>query len=63
MSYTDKARNEAEELKGRTKEWVGDKTDNERLEAEGKADQMAAKTKQAGEHVKDAAHDVAEEFR
>jgi uncharacterized protein YjbJ (UPF0337 family) len=63
MSYTDKARNEAEELKGKTKEWVGDKTDNERLEAEGKADQLSARTKQAGERVKDAAHDVAEDFR
>jgi len=63
MSYTDKARNEAEELKGKTKEWVGDKTDNERLEAEGRAEQLEARTKQAGEHVKDAAHDVAEEFR
>jgi uncharacterized protein YjbJ (UPF0337 family) len=63
MGYTDKARNEAEELKGKGKEWVGDKTDNEQLEAEGKADQLSARTKQAGEHVKDAAHDVAEEFR
>jgi uncharacterized protein YjbJ (UPF0337 family) len=63
MGYTDKARNEAEELKGRTKEWVGDKTDNERLEAEGERDRAAANAKQAGEHVKDAARDVADEFR
>jgi CsbD-like. len=63
MSYADKARNEAEELKGRTKEWVGDKTDNEQLEAEGKAEQLKARARQAGEHVKDAAHDAAEEFR
>lgn len=63
MSYTDKARNEAEELKGRTKEWIGEKTDNEQLEAEGEAEQLKARAKQAGEHVKDAAHDVAEEFR
>lgn len=58
MSYTDKARNEAEQLKGKTKEWVGDKTDNEQLQAEGEADQAKGKVKQAGEHLKDAAHDV-----
>jgi uncharacterized protein YjbJ (UPF0337 family) len=63
VSFTDKARNEAEELKGKAKEWVGDKTDNERLQAEGTEEQMAARTKQTGEHVKDAAHDVAEDFR
>ena len=61
MSYTDKARNEAEELKGKTKEWVGDKTDNERLRAEGVKDQAAGRVKQAGEHLKDAVHDVADE--
>jgi uncharacterized protein YjbJ (UPF0337 family) len=63
MSYTDKARNEAEELKGRTKEWVGDKTDNERLEAEGAADRAKANAKQAGEHVKDAARDAGDALR
>ena len=63
MSFTDKAKNEAEEAKGKVKEWAGDATDNERLEGEGKADQLSANTKQAGEHVKDAAHDVADDFR
>ncbi len=63
MSYTDKAKNQAEEAKGKVKEWVGDKTDNEDLQAEGVADQTKAHAKQAGEHVKDAAHDVAEDFR
>jgi uncharacterized protein YjbJ (UPF0337 family) len=63
MSATDKAKNEAQEAKGKVKEWVGDKTDNERLQAEGAADQAKAHAKQAGEHVKDAAHDVAEDFR
>jgi uncharacterized protein YjbJ (UPF0337 family) len=63
MSDVDKAKNEGEELKGKAKEWVGDKTDNEDLEAEGVTDQATANTKQAGEHVKDAAHDVADTFR
>ena len=63
MGLDDKAKNEAQEFKGRTKEWVGDKTDNTDLEAEGAGDRMAANTKQAGEHVKDAARDVKDAFR
>jgi uncharacterized protein YjbJ (UPF0337 family) len=59
MGYQDKAGNEAEQLKGKAKEWVGDKTDNERLEAEGVEDQASGRVKQAGEHLKDAVHDVA----
>ncbi|GAA1751097.1 CsbD family protein [Luedemannella helvata] len=58
MGLDDKIRNQAEEAKGKTKEFVGDKTDNERLQAEGQADQASAGAKQAGEHVKDAAKDV-----
>ena len=63
MSLTDKAKNQAEEAKGKVKEWVGDKTDDRDLEAEGAGDQVSANTKQAGEHVKDAAGDVADNFR
>jgi uncharacterized protein YjbJ (UPF0337 family) len=62
MSLGDKIQNEAQELKGKVKEWVGDKTDNHSLEAEGVADQAKANAKQAGEHVKDAAHDVKDAF-
>jgi uncharacterized protein YjbJ (UPF0337 family) len=54
----DKLGNQAEEAKGKVKEWVGDATDNESLQAEGVADQAKANAKQAGEHVKDAGHDV-----
>ncbi len=54
----DKIRNKAEELGGKAKEAFGDLTNNERLEAEGQADQAGAKAKQAGEHVKDAAKDA-----
>jgi len=58
MSTADKARNEAEDLKGKAKEWIGDKTDNESLEAEGVRDQGKAGAKQAGEHIKDAGRDL-----
>jgi uncharacterized protein YjbJ (UPF0337 family) len=58
MSNTDKLENQAEEAKGKVKEWVGDATDNESMQAEGMADQAKANAKQAGEHVKDAGRDV-----
>lgn len=54
MGMDDKISNAAEDLKGKTKEATGKVTDNERLEAEGKADQSSANIKQAGENVKDA---------
>ena len=54
MSATDKMKNAAEDLKGKAKETVGKGTDDERLEAEGKADQISSDVKQAGENVKDA---------
>jgi uncharacterized protein YjbJ (UPF0337 family) len=58
MGYQDKANNEAERLKGKAKEWVGDKTDNESLQSEGIEDQTRGRAKQAGEHLKDATRDV-----
>jgi len=54
MGTDDKARNVAEEWKGKAKEAAGDLTDDRELEAEGKADQSKAALKQAGEKVKDA---------
>ena len=54
MGDTDKMQNAAEKAMGKGKEAVGDATDNEKLEAEGKGDQMKANLKQAGENVKDA---------
>jgi uncharacterized protein YjbJ (UPF0337 family) len=50
----DKAKNAAQETKGRVEEATGKLTDDERLEAEGKKDKMAGSLKQAGEKVKDA---------
>jgi uncharacterized protein YjbJ (UPF0337 family) len=55
MSASDKASNKAEELKGKVKETTGKAVGNERLEAEGAADQTKGDVKQAGEKVKDAA--------
>jgi len=63
VSFGDKVKNKAEELKGEIKEKIGDATDNERLQAEGAAEAAAAKAKQAGEHVKDAAKDAGDVFR
>ncbi|WP_405490780.1 CsbD family protein [Nocardia sp. NBC_00511] len=54
MSAIDKANNKAEEIAGKAKEKLGHETGDEDLEAEGKADQIKANLKDAGEKVKDA---------
>ncbi len=54
MGIVDKAKNAGEDAKGKSKEAAGKSTDNDRLEAEGKADQSKADVKKAGEKVKDA---------
>ncbi|MCR3754100.1 MULTISPECIES: CsbD family protein [Lentzea] len=54
MGADEKFENKAEELKGRAKEAVGDATDNEQWQAEGRAERAKADIKQAGEKVKDA---------
>ncbi len=54
MAFDDKVRNESENVAGKIKEGAGKATDDERLEAEGKADQTSSKFKQAAENVKDA---------
>ena len=53
MAFDDKVDNKAEEVGGKVKEGVGRATDDENLEAEGKADQAGANLKQAGEKIKD----------
>ncbi|WP_169076961.1 CsbD family protein [Microcella alkalica] len=50
----DRMNHKGEELGGKLKEGVGKMTDDERLEAEGRADQTKANLKQAGDDVKDA---------
>ncbi|WP_329493088.1 CsbD family protein [Kitasatospora herbaricolor] len=54
MSTDDKIENTGDKLKGKAEETVGKAVGNERLEAEGRADQAKADLKQAGEHLKDA---------
>jgi uncharacterized protein YjbJ (UPF0337 family) len=58
MSTADKASNKAEEVKGKVKETTGQAVGNDRLEAEGVADQTKGNLKQAGEKVKDAAKNL-----
>jgi uncharacterized protein YjbJ (UPF0337 family) len=53
MAFDDKVDNKAEEFGGKAKEAAGRATDDEQLEAEGKADQKTSKVKQAGENIKD----------
>lgn len=54
MSASDKIKNAAEDIAGKAKEAVGNVTNNDKLVAEGKADQAKSDAKQAGENVKDA---------
>ncbi|MBT2496868.1 CsbD family protein [Microbacterium sp. AGC62] len=63
MSAADDVKNAAEKAAGKVKEGVGKLTDNERLEAEGQADQVKASTKQAGQNVKDAAEKTGDSVR
>jgi len=51
---TDKAKNSAQQAKGKVKEATGKVTGNDKLQAKGKSDQMKGNLKQAGEKVKDA---------
>jgi uncharacterized protein YjbJ (UPF0337 family) len=53
MGLADKARNKAEEVKGKGKAATGRATDDPELEAEGKTDQAKGNLKQAGEKIKD----------
>lgn len=61
MSMGDKIKHQAEEAKGRLKKNVGDATDDPEMEAEGRAETLSAEAKQAGDKIKDAAHEVKEE--
>ncbi|MEO6470265.1 MAG: CsbD family protein [Aeromicrobium sp.] len=54
MGMDDKLENTVDDLKGKAKETAGKATDDESLESEGKADQVVADFKKAGEKVKDA---------
>ncbi|MFB9310636.1 uncharacterized protein YjbJ (UPF0337 family) [Agromyces hippuratus] len=58
MSAKDDIGNTADRMTGKVKEGIGKMTDNERLEAEGKADQVKADAKKAADKVKDAFDDA-----
>jgi len=54
MSAADKAKDKAQEVAGKVKEKAGQASDDDDLEARGKADQTKGNLKQAGEKIKDA---------
>jgi uncharacterized protein YjbJ (UPF0337 family) len=54
MGADDKIKNAAQDLLGKGKEAVGSVTNNDKLVAEGKADQVTAAAKDGVEDVKDA---------
>ena len=58
MATDDKLRNQGQDLKGKAKERIGRATDDEELEAAGRADQAKSSLKQAGEKAKDAIKDA-----
>jgi uncharacterized protein YjbJ (UPF0337 family) len=53
VSFADKVRNKAQELRGRIKRNTGEVTGDRRLQAEGRADEVKSNVKQVGEKVKD----------
>jgi uncharacterized protein YjbJ (UPF0337 family) len=54
MGLGDDIKNTAQDIAGKAKEAVGKATDNDKLVAEGKADQVKADAKKAASDVKDA---------
>jgi uncharacterized protein YjbJ (UPF0337 family) len=54
MSKKNKAKNSAQVAKGNVEEAAGRVSGNERLEEDGKVDQMMGNLKQASEKIKDA---------
>ena len=54
VSFTDKLRNKAQELRGRIKRNTGEVTGDRSLQAEGRADELKGNAKQIGEKIKDA---------
>ena len=67
MSDTDRFEDRVDQVSGKTKEWAGKATDDERLEAEGKTQHEVAETKgnlrDAADKVKDAASDTAHKVK
>ncbi|MDA1360706.1 CsbD family protein [Glycomyces luteolus] len=57
MGGVDKAKDKAEQLKGHVKEKIGDATDNERLENEGRAEKLKGKAKEKAHDLREEADD------
>ena len=57
MGAFDKAKDKAEQLKGKAEEHFGDATDNESLENEGRGDQLKGKTKEGFHDVREKGED------
>ncbi|GAA1254509.1 hypothetical protein GCM10009609_17330 [Pseudonocardia aurantiaca] len=54
MTFADKFTHKAQELRGRIKRNTGEVTGDRRLQADGRADEVKGKLKQAFEKIKDA---------
>jgi len=54
VSFTDKLKNKAQELRGRIKRNTGEVTGDRSLQAKGRADEVKGNLKQTGEKIKDA---------
>ena len=57
------AEDKFEQAKGNIKETVGDATNNDNLEQEGKKDKASGKAKEVVDNVKDKASDVVDKFK
>ena len=57
------AEDKLEQDKGNIKETVGDATNNDNLEQEGKKDKASGKAKEVIDNVKDKASDVVDKFK
>ncbi|MFC3495541.1 CsbD family protein [Glycomyces rhizosphaerae] len=63
MGGIDKAKDKAEQLKGRAKEKIGDATDNESLANKGRAEQMKGRAKEEWHDLKEEADDKLHEAK
>ena len=57
------AEDKLDTVKGNIKETVGDATNNDNLEQEGKKDKASGKAKEVVDNVKDKASDVVDKFK
>ena len=60
QTAVDRTKAKSQEAKGVVKEAVGKMTDNPKLKAEGRIDQVVGKVKDAAARTKDAVHDAGE---